>query len=117
MGKEQFGLALRKIVPEKGFRLGQKIWVQQYGDQGEELHGSDGKPLRKRVNGYHMPSLEDCRTLFCDRIKWKIEWGDEGDGAGPDSGATPPRSGGENDMQTERQRRNSAISDDFELRD
>jgi len=41
MGKEQFGLALRKIVPERGFKLGQKIWVQVYGEAGEEIRNAD----------------------------------------------------------------------------
>jgi hypothetical protein len=91
MGKEQFGLALRKIVPARGFRLGQKVWVNSYGPNGEELHNADGSRTRKRHNGYHIPQLDECRKLMSEMMRWEIEWGDE-NAPDPDAGSEPSAS-------------------------
>ena len=84
--KEQFGMALRKLMPD-GFRANQKIWVDAYGDAGEELRNADGSRTRKRVNGYHIPSLRECREKFDQLVGAKVDWGDDVEAIPADSHA------------------------------
>ncbi len=74
--KEQFGIALRKVMPA-GFKGGQKVWVKAYGPNGEELHNADKSRTYKRVSGYHIPDLAECRQHFEDLVRWPIDWGSD----------------------------------------
>ncbi|MBI3446175.1 MAG: hypothetical protein HY055_12650 [Magnetospirillum sp.] len=85
LSKEQFGLGLRKLMPATGFRSDQRVWVDEYGPEGERVKNTDGSWARKRVRGYHVPPLGECRRRFCEMFRWNVPWGDE-EGVG-DSGA------------------------------
>lgn len=94
----QFGLALKKLMPEYGFKAGQQIWVQVYDQEGIPALDMNGNDIRKRVKGYHLPDLKDCRAHFAKLVRWDVPWGDDGEGgeesAIPETCAGPPQSAG-----------------------
>lgn len=87
--KEQFGIALRKLMPD-GFTPNQKVWVAVLGPDGETQHNVDGSVSRKRVNGYKIPDLRECRAHFEQMAHWTIDWGDESPPEKPAPTAGPP---------------------------
>lgn len=102
--KEQFGMELGKLMPSPGFRRNQKVWVQVYDvdpANGASIpsKNADGTPTKKRVNGYHIPSLADCRSHFCELARYDVDWGDDDEddaGGGGEGGAPPPPAAGGN---------------------
>lgn len=102
--KEQFGMKLKKLMPEKGFANGQKVWVDEYGPDGEVMHNADGSVSKRRRTGYHVPTLEDCRAHFEALLGWPVVWeppsapGDGGgEGAGQIRADDPPLPGDRHD--------------------
>lgn len=96
--KEQFGMELGKLMPEQGFRRNQKVWVQLYDTDpatGDSIpaKNADGSASRRRVNGYHIPTLAVCRAHFCALARYDVDWGDDDGGEG--GGAAPPSAGGD----------------------
>lgn len=95
--KEQFGMQLGELMPERGFRRNQKVWVDLYetdpatGDS-VPAKNHDGSRSRRRVNGYHFPDLRTCRAHFCELVRYAVDWGDDDDDEG---GGAPPSGGGE----------------------
>lgn len=89
LSREQFGMQLTDLMPA-GFRRNQKIWQDLYEidpDSGTKIaaRNADASRSRTRVNGYHIPPLEECRAHLCELVRYAIEWGDDGE-TGPDNG-------------------------------
>jgi len=87
LSKEQFGMALRKMVPKDGIRA-TKMWVNEFGPDGETIHNSDGSAAKKRQPAYKMAGLDPCRAHFSQLLGWRdINWDGEGEA---EKGAAAP---------------------------
>jgi hypothetical protein len=73
LSPEQFGIALRKLMPDGGLQR-----TRPWENVADPVTGSVS---RKRVNCYSLPSLEQCRSKFEERMHWSIDWaeGEESD--------------------------------------
>lgn len=70
---EAFSKALRSVFISSPIEY-IKIWRQKYTAEGEPIFDDLGAPVMRRVNGYMLPSLSDCRADFAQLTGRHLEW-------------------------------------------